>query len=82
QGDYYSIGLQDNRLVLESQTETDEISFDDWDGSIDVHRGVMWGTLELTSSDQKYCWTVHGLPWRECKPFAQDLVQTYQNWAH
>lgn len=82
QGDYYSIELQDNRLVLESQTETDEISFDDWDGSIDVHRGVMWGTLELTSSDQKYCWTVHGLPWRECKPFAQDLVQTYQNWAH
>lgn len=51
QGDYYSIELQDNRLVLESQTETDEISFDDWDGSIDVHRGVMWGTLELTSSD-------------------------------
>ncbi|HIF9373153.1 TPA: DNA helicase IV [Photobacterium damselae] len=82
QGDYYSIELQDNRLVLESQTETDEISFDDWDGSIDVHRGVMWGTLELTSSDQKYCWTVHGLPWRECKPFAQGLVQTYQNWAH
>lgn len=81
QGDYYSIALDDNSLVLDSQVGSEVISFDDWDGSIEIHRGVLWGALELTSSDQQYCWTVHGLPWGECKPFAAFLIRTYQDWA-
>ncbi|OBU15224.1 DNA helicase IV [Photobacterium aquimaris] len=81
QGDYYSIALDGNSLVLDSQTTSDVISFDDWDGSVEIHRGVLWGALELTSSNQQYCWTVHGLPWHECKPFAAFLVRSYQDWA-
>ncbi|MCG3864438.1 MULTISPECIES: DNA helicase IV [unclassified Photobacterium] len=81
QGDYYSIALDDNSLVLDSQVGSEVISFDDWDGSIEIHRGVLWGALELTSSDQQYCWTIHGLPWSECKPFAAFLIRTYQDWA-
>ncbi|WP_236689315.1 UvrD-helicase domain-containing protein [Photobacterium kishitanii] len=81
QGDYYSIALDGNSLVLDSQTTSDVISFDDWDGSIEIHRGVLWGALELTSSNQQYCWTVHGLPWHECKPFAAFLIRSYQDWA-
>ncbi len=41
QGDYYSIALDGNSLVLDSQTTSDVISFDDWDGSIEIHRGVL-----------------------------------------
>ncbi|KAE8178154.1 DNA helicase IV [Photobacterium carnosum] len=81
QGDYYSIALDGNSLVLDSQTSSDVISFDDWDGSIEIHRGVLWGALELTSSNQQYCWTVHGLPWHECKSFAAFLIRSYQDWA-
>lgn len=81
QGDYYSIALDGNSLVLDSQTSSDVISFDDWDGSIEVHRGVLWGALELTSSNQQYCWTIHGLPWHECKSFAAFLIRSYQDWA-
>ncbi|CEO38739.1 DNA helicase IV [Photobacterium kishitanii] len=81
QGDYYSIALDGNSLVLDSQTTSDVISFDDWDGSIEIHRGVLWGALELTSSNQQYCWTVHGLPWHECKSFAAFLIRSYQDWA-
>ncbi len=46
-----------------------------------MHRGVMWGSLEITSADQEYCWTVHGLPWRQCKQFAAILLDAYRNWA-
>ncbi len=82
QGDFYSIELQENSLILDSQTETEVLPFDEWDGAITVHRGVMWGSLELTSADQQYCWTVHGLPWRHCKVFANYLLNAYRQWAH
>ncbi|MCQ1060101.1 DNA helicase IV [Photobacterium sp. ZSDE20] len=81
QGDYCSIALGDNCLVLDSQTETEEIPFDEWDGAIEVHRGVMWGSFELTSADQEYCWTIYGLPWQQCKAFANMLLEAYRNWA-
>lgn len=81
QGDYCSIALGDNCLILDSQTETEEISFDDWDGAITVHRGVIWGSMEITSADQEYCWIVHGLPWAQCKQFASMLLDAYRNWA-
>jgi DNA helicase-4 len=82
QGDYFSIELNEHSLTLDSQTETSTISFDDWDGAIEVHRGVVWGSLELTSADQQYCWTIHGLPWQQCKPFAARLLESYRDWAH
>ncbi|MDX1301009.1 DNA helicase IV [Photobacterium sp.] len=81
QGDYFSIELNDNSLILDSQTEEDVIPFDDWDGAIEVRRGILWGSLEITSADQQYCWTVHGLPWHQCKPFATHLLEAYRNWA-
>ncbi|KLV11485.1 MULTISPECIES: DNA helicase IV [Photobacterium] len=81
QGDYCSIALGENCLILDSQTETEEIPFDEWDGAIAVHRGVMWGSFEITSADQEYCWTIHGLPWRYCKSFANMLLEAYRNWA-
>lgn len=81
QGDYCSIALGEHCLILDSQTETEEIPFDDWDGAIAVHRGVLWGALEITSADQQYCWTVHGLPWRQCKQFATVLLEAYRHWA-
>jgi DNA helicase-4 len=82
QGDYFSIELNEHSLTLDSQTETSTISFNDWDGAIEVHRGVVWGSLELTSADQQYCWTIHGLPWLQCKPFAARLLESYRDWAH
>ncbi|ELR64936.1 DNA helicase IV [Photobacterium marinum] len=81
QGDFCSIELGENCLILDSYTGTEEIPFDDWDGAITVHRGVVWGSLEITSSDQEYCWTVHGLPWEQCKQFAGFLLDAYRNWA-
>ncbi|OLQ74840.1 DNA helicase IV [Photobacterium proteolyticum] len=81
QGDYCSIELAENSLILDSQTESEEIPFDDWDGAIAVHRGVIWGSLEITSADQEYCWTVHGLPWNQCKQFAEILLEAYRSWA-
>lgn len=81
QGDYCSIELGENCLILDSQTESEEIPFDDWDGAIAVHRGVIWGSLEITSADQEYCWTVHGLPWSQCKQFAGILLEAYRSWA-
>ncbi|MGF1726106.1 DNA helicase IV [Photobacterium nomapromontoriensis] len=81
QGDYCSIALGENCLILDSQTETEEIPFDDWDGAIAVHRGVLWGSFELTSADQAYIWTIHGLPWQHCKAFANVLLDAYRNWA-
>ncbi|GHA60692.1 DNA helicase IV [Photobacterium aphoticum] len=81
QGDYCSIALGENCLILDSQTETEEIPFDEWDGAITVHRGVLWGSFELTSADQEYCWIVHGLPWHQCKAFANGLLEAYRDWA-
>ncbi|WP_299013995.1 DNA helicase IV [uncultured Photobacterium sp.] len=81
QGDYCSIELGEHCLILDSQTETEEIPFDDWDGAITVHRGVVWGSLEITSADQEHCWVVHGLPWLQCKQFAGILLDAYRNWA-
>ncbi|MCW8330761.1 DNA helicase IV [Photobacterium sp. SDRW27] len=81
QGDYCSIALGENCLILDSQSETEEIPFDDWDGAIAVHRGVVWGSLEITSADQDYCWIVHGLPWAQCKQFASILLDAYRSWA-
>ena len=81
QGDYCSIALGENCLILDSQSETEEIPFDDWDGAITVHRGVFWGSLEITSADQDYCWLVHGLPWTQCKYFAGVLLDAYRSWA-
>ncbi|PSW17231.1 DNA helicase IV [Photobacterium sanctipauli] len=81
QGDYCSIALGENCLILDSQLETEEIPFDEWDGAIAVHRGVLWGSFEISSADQEYCWTVHGLPWVQCKAFANYLLESYRQWA-
>ncbi len=82
QGDYCSIELGENSLILDSQTESEEIPFDDWDGAIAVHRGVMWGDhwkspLPIRSIAGQYT----GLPWRQCKQFAAILLDAYRNWA-
>lgn len=81
QGDYCSIELDEEQVVLESLQNSEVLSFDDWDGSVTLHRGVLWGAMELTSADQTASWTVHGLPWQECKAFASHLVDTYRQWA-
>lgn len=81
QGDFCSIELGEEQVLLESLEGSEVLSFDDWDGSVTLHRGVMWGALELTSADQSASWTIHGLPWQACKDFAEHLVSTYRHWA-
>ncbi|MGF1698781.1 DNA helicase IV [Photobacterium makurazakiensis] len=81
QGDYCSVALGDDCLILDSQLETEEIPFDEWDGAIVIHRGVFWGSFEISSADQEYCWVVHGLPWHQCKSFANTLLESYRQWA-
>ncbi|QUJ66516.1 DNA helicase IV [Photobacterium sp. GJ3] len=81
QGDFCSIALDEEEVRLESLTHQEVVSFDDWDGSVTLHRGVMWGAMELMSADQNDSWTIHGLPWAECKHFAEHLVNAYREWA-
>ena len=81
QGEPFGVALGENRLVLSNRSGLIELPFDEWDGCIDVKRGIVWGAFDITSSDGKQHWRVNGLPWRYCKPFARQLVDAYRKWA-
>ncbi len=81
QGEPYGVALGENQLVLSHRSGVIELPFDEWDGCIDVKRGIVWGAFDITSSDGKQHWRVNGLPWRYCKPFARQLVDAYRKWA-
>lgn len=81
QNEPFGIALGDTCLVLLKRSGEVVIPFDEWDGCIDVKRGISWGGYVLTSSDGKQCWRISGLPWRYCKPFARALVDAYRQWA-
>ncbi|POF55825.1 DNA helicase IV, partial [Vibrio vulnificus] len=59
------------------------IPFTVWNGEIHVKRGLFWGALQFFAhpvEDKQQSWLVQGLPWPECKQFARNAVEHYQQW--
>ncbi len=82
QGDYCYIALlEPNLLWLQGIGQEYELTFEQWNGEINLHHGLFWSTIELTSADASSTWWVHGLPSKEAKAFVALLTTYYVRWA-
>ncbi|MDG3085224.1 DNA helicase IV [Vibrio hannami] len=83
QKEYREVEILPEWLVVSSVTSEERIPFSIWDGSVEVQRGLLWGTLTFfshISDGKRYAWSVQGLPWKECKQFARDAIELYEKW--
>ncbi len=83
QKEYSHVLIEDDYLIISSCNTEERIPFAVWSGDVTLQRGLLWGTLifhahsvEGTST----AWLVQGLPWGECKAFANYAVRTYKEW--
>ncbi|WP_413111489.1 DNA helicase IV [Thaumasiovibrio sp. DFM-14] len=82
QGDYCFIAIRgESTLWLQSLTDDLVIEFEQWNGCVNVHHGLCWSTLELTSACGERTWWVHGLPRQKARPFAALLTSYYVAWT-
>lgn len=82
QGDNYQLVLSENKLKFISKFNTDELLFEQWNGSVTVRRGFLWGSLDFHDSDNRPKWQVFGLPWWKCKTAAELLSQQHLDWKN
>ncbi|HFQ4919282.1 TPA: DNA helicase IV [Vibrio vulnificus] len=83
QKEYHHVELQGQSLLLVSVGSEEHIPFTVWNGEIHVKRGLFWGALQFFAhpvEGKQQSWLVQGLPWPECKQFARNAVEHYQQW--
>ncbi|XAW88108.1 DNA helicase IV [Vibrio sp. CDRSL-10 TSBA] len=81
--EYHQVKLEDELVVLSSHLSEERIPFNIWNGQIKVHRGLLWGALQFFAHEEQgiqRSWMVQGLPWPDCRHFAHQLVNLYQQW--
>lgn len=83
QNEYHHVELSDNHLLLASVGSEEHIPFTVWNGQVRVQRGLFWGALQFFAHEvdgRQQSWLVQGLPWPECRLFARQAVNCYQEW--
>ncbi|MDF2155408.1 DNA helicase IV [Vibrio sp. CAU 1672] len=83
QNEYYQVEVKENSVLLSSVGSEEHIPFTVWNGKVSVKRGLIWSTLQFFAHEQdgqQHSWLVQGLPWPQCRKFAQDAVRHYQQW--
>ncbi|MGO1296963.1 MAG: DNA helicase IV [Vibrio sp.] len=81
--EYYEVVLDKTHIVLSSIKEEEHIPFQIWNGCVRVHHGLFWGTLQFYAHErngEQQSWLVQGLPWPQCRDWAEQAVATYQAW--
>jgi len=81
--EYYQVALEHEWLVLTSLSSEERIPFSVWNGQVQIRRGLCWGSLQFFADPEsgvQRSWLVQGLPWPQCRAFAQQLVAHYQVW--
>ena len=83
--EYYEVVLDKNHIVLSSIKEEEHIPFQVWNGCVKVHHGLWWGSLQFYAHErngEQRSWLVQGLPWPQCRDWAEQAVAAYQAWHH
>lgn len=81
--EYHQIELEKDILILSSQQTEERIPFHIWNGCVKLHHGLLWGSLQFFAHEEsgvQRSWLVQGLPWPECRDFANYVVNMYQQW--
>jgi DNA helicase-4 len=81
--EYHKIELEEDRIIISSHTTEERIPFSIWNGNIQISRGILWGSIQIfahITDNVQQSWLVQGLPWPECKQYANDMVSAYQHW--
>ncbi|WP_073580487.1 DNA helicase IV [Vibrio quintilis] len=81
--EFCQVEIKDASLIIRSSDVEETIPFMVWDGSIQMNRGIIWGQLQFFSREKegvRYSWLVQGLPWHECRPFAEKALAAYSDW--
>ncbi|MBA5763971.1 DNA helicase IV [Vibrio sp. 404] len=83
QNEYHSITVDNDYLVLCSDSQEDRIPFNIWNGRIEFKRGVFWGGLQFFAHPEEgkqQSWLIQGLPLDKCRQFARYTIKHYQHW--
>ncbi|MDW6004570.1 DNA helicase IV [Vibrio mangrovi] len=81
--EFYHVAIDGEKLIVRSTVAEERIPFAIWDGSIRVRRGILWGELEFFAhihDGQRYSWLIRGLPWPQCRTFAEKAIAAYRQW--
>lgn len=81
--EYYEVVLDKAHIVLSSIKEEEHIPFQIWNGCVKVHHGLFWGSLQFYAHEvngEQRSWLVQGLPWPQCRQWAEHAVAVYQAW--
>ncbi|QMV16487.1 DNA helicase IV [Vibrio spartinae] len=81
--EFYQVAIDSEKLIVRSRVAEERIPFAVWDGSVRVRRGIVWGELEFFAhvhDGQRYSWLIRGLPWPQCRKFADQAVAAYRQW--
>lgn len=80
QGDFYQLTSRNHQLCFISNESEFTLSYGDWNGSITLKRGFVWGGLVFHDQYNRPRWRVLGLPWQQCQQLANQLTQDYFSW--
>ncbi len=83
QNEYHHVEIEGSQLKISSIGSEERIPFTVWNGKVTVQRGLFWGSLSFSAHEElgkQQVWVVQGLPWPDCRDFAQQSVQHYQDW--
>ncbi|WP_073604936.1 DNA helicase IV [Vibrio aerogenes] len=81
--EFCQVEVKDASLVIRSSDVEETIPFMVWDGSVQINRGIIWGQIQFFSHEKegvRYSWLVQGLPWQDCRPFAEKALAAYSEW--
>ncbi|WP_117234126.1 DNA helicase IV [Vibrio maerlii] len=83
QNAYHDLSVEDDTLVVSSESSEERIPFSIWNGELELERGLVWDSLVVWAhpkQDKQMAWKVQGLPKSESKRFAHQIVSQYQAW--
>ncbi|OLQ84856.1 DNA helicase IV [Vibrio ponticus] len=83
QNEYHHVSIDNDYLVLCSDTSEERIPFNIWNGNVEIKRGLFWGALQFFAHPEEgkqQSWLVQGLPWLHCRQFARYAIKHYQQW--
>lgn len=83
QNEYHHVSLDNDFIVLSSESCEERIPFNIWNGRVELKRGLIWGGLQFFAHPQdnrQQSWLVQGLPWEKCRQFARYAINHYQHW--
>ncbi|MCL9779859.1 DNA helicase IV [Vibrio sp. S4M6] len=83
QNEFHHVRLEENSLILTSNFSDETIPFNMWNGKVMVKKGIIWSELQIFShieENVQSVWVVRGLDKNDCRDFAVQAVESYQNW--